>query len=85
MIGILTINHNAVLRHAEVAGQAEQIALAHGLLGLARNRCGDEAGRCGKGEQSGNHVCSHLSNLSCGIAGMPEYAGRLAAARLNQS
>ena len=44
-----------------------------------------EAGSGGHRKQSGNRFCSHVSNLSCGIALMPEYATRNAGARLNQS
>ena len=75
----------AVLQHGEIARQAEQVTLGHRLLRLARDRCGSEAGSGGHRKQSGNRFCSHVSNLSCGIALMPEYATRNAGARLNQS
>ena len=75
----------AVLQHGEIARQAEQVTLGHRLLRLARDRCGSEACSCGHRKQSGNRFCSHVSNLSCGIALMPEYATRNAGARLNQS
>tara|TARA_B100000029_G_scaffold63769_1_gene57135 strand:- start:1601 stop:1768 length:168 start_codon:yes stop_codon:yes gene_type:complete len=55
------------------------------LLGLACDGCSGKASGCSDGEQSRKHHCSHVSNLFCGIASMPEYAASLAAARLNQS
>ena len=64
---------------------AEQIALRHGLLGLARKGRSGETGRGGDRKQSGNNLCSHVSNLFCGIVSIPEYAACLGGLRLNPS